>query len=223
MTAPLIRAHTLQKSFGSVEVLKGLSFDIAPGERVAIVGPSGAGKSTLLHLMGLLTKPTAGRLELEGRDAASLSDAQATVLRGESIGFLFQSHHLLPDLSLFENVMIPLLIRRRGARDARSRARDLLTRLGLGHRLHHRPAETSGGEQQRAALARALANDPKLLLADEPTGNLDRGIGRDVEDLIRESTGVHGATLVLVTHDERLAAHMDRRLHLVDGCLEKID
>ncbi len=223
MTAPLIRAHTLQKSFGSVEVLKGLSFDIAPGERVAIVGPSGAGKSTLLHLMGLLTKPTAGRLELGGRDAASLSDAQATALRGESIGFLFQSHHLLPDLSLFENVMIPLLIRRRGARDARSRARDLLTRLGLGHRLHHRPAETSGGEQQRAALARALANDPKLLLADEPTGNLDRGIGRDVEDLIRESTGVHGATLVLVTHDERLAAHMDRRLHLVDGCLEKID
>lgn len=223
MTAPLIRADTLQKSFGSVEVLKGLSFDIASGERVAIVGPSGAGKSTLLHLMGLLTKPTAGRLELGGRDAASLSESQATALRGESIGFLFQSHHLLPDLSLFENVMIPLLIRRREAWDARARARDLLTRLGLGHRLHHRPAETSGGEQQRAALARALANDPKLLLADEPTGNLDRGIGRDVEDLIRESTGVHGATLVLVTHDERLAAHMDRRLHLVDGCLEKID
>jgi predicted ABC-type transport system involved in lysophospholipase L1 biosynthesis ATPase subunit len=223
MSGPLIRAHNLQKSFGPVEVLKGLSFDIASGERVAIVGPSGAGKSTLLHLMGLLTKPTAGRLELGGRDAASLTESQSTALRGETIGFLFQSHHLLPDLSLFENVMIPLLIRRRGARDARSRARDLLTRLGLGHRLHHRPAETSGGEQQRAALARALANDPKLLLADEPTGNLDRGIGRDVEDLIRESTGVHGATLVLVTHDERLAAHMDRRLHLVDGCLEKID
>lgn len=223
MTAPLIRAHNLQKSFGPVEVLKGLSFDIAPGERVAVVGPSGAGKSTLLHLLGLLTPPTAGRLELGGRDAATLNDVQSTALRGETIGFLFQSHHLLPDLSLFENVMIPLLIRRRCARDARARARDLLTRLGLGHRLHHRPAEASGGEQQRAALARALANDPKLLLADEPTGNLDRGIGRDVEDLIRESTGVHGATLVLVTHDERLAAHMDRRLHLVDGCLEKID
>lgn len=219
----LVRADNVQKSFGSVEVLRGISFEIRAGEQVGIVGPSGAGKSTLLHLLGLLTPPTGGRLEIAGREVGSLTDAEATRLRCASIGFLFQSHHLLPDLSLLENVMIPLMIRRLPTDEALSRSRALLTRLGLGHRLTHRPGETSGGEQQRAALARALVNEPKLLLADEPTGNLDRGIGREVEATIREATQAHGATLVLVTHDEHLASHMDRRLLIVDGRLERVD
>lgn len=223
MENTLIRAEDVQKSFGPVEVLRGISFEIRAGEQVGIVGPSGAGKSTLLHLLGLLTPPSGGRLSLGGREVGGLSDREATRLRSESIGFLFQSHHLLPDLSLLENVMIPLYIRRLSTEAARSRARDVLTRLGLGHRLHHRPGETSGGEQQRTALARALVAAPSLLLADEPTGNLDRGIGREVESTIREVTHAHGTTLVLVTHDEHLAGHMDRRLLLVDGRLERID
>lgn len=223
MDPMLVRAQDLQKSFGSVDVLRGISFEIRDGEQIGIVGPSGAGKSTLLHLLGLLTPPSGGRLELCGRDVESLNETEATRLRSATIGFLFQSHHLLPDLSLLENVMIPLFIRRLPTEVALPRARDLLTRLGLGHRLHHRPGETSGGEQQRAALARALVNGPALLLADEPTGNLDRGIGREVEATIREVTQAHGTTLVLVTHDEHLASHMDRRLLLVDGRLEKFD
>lgn len=223
MNPLLVCAEDLQKSFGTVEVLRGISFEIRAGEQVGIVGPSGAGKSTLLHLLGLLTPPSGGLLALGGRDVGALSDREATRLRSESIGFLFQSHHLLPDLSLLENVMIPLLIRRASTEEALSQARDLLTRLGLGHRFHHRPGETSGGEQQRTALARALVAKPSLLLADEPTGNLDRGIGREVEAAIREATQAHGTTLVLVTHDESLASHMDRRLLLVDGRLERAD
>ncbi|MBL0058355.1 MAG: ABC transporter ATP-binding protein [Elusimicrobia bacterium] len=219
----LLRAQTLQKRFGFVEVLRGISFDIRAGERVGIVGPSGAGKSTLLHLLGLMTPVTGGRLDLFGRDAGGLTETEATRLRNEKIGFLFQFHHLLPDLSLLENVMMPLLIRRRPTDEARARGEDLLCRLGLKHRLNHRPGEASGGEQQRAALARALANEPALLLADEPTGNLDRGIGREVESLLREETQRRGTTLVLVTHDEALAAHMDRCLLLVDGRLERVD
>ncbi|MBL8024074.1 MAG: ABC transporter ATP-binding protein [Elusimicrobia bacterium] len=219
----LVSAQELRKTFGSVDVLRGVSVDIVSGERVGIVGPSGAGKSTLLHLMGLLTSPSGGRLEIGGREVGSLTDEEGTRLRSETIGFLFQSHHLLPDLSLLENVMIPLLIRRMKSREASTRAQALLTRLGLGHRFHHRPGEASGGEQQRAALARALVHGPRLLLADEPTGNLDRGIGREVESLLREETRAHGTTLVLVTHDEHLASQMDRRLTLVDGRLERID
>jgi predicted ABC-type transport system involved in lysophospholipase L1 biosynthesis ATPase subunit len=219
----LVSAEDLRKSFGPVEVLRGVSFTIGVGERVGIVGPSGAGKSTLLHLLGLLTFPSGGALSIGGRPVGSLSDEEGTRFRSETIGFLFQSHHLLPDLSLLENVMIPLLIRRVNPSQAASRAQSLLGRLGLGHRFHHRPGEASGGEQQRAALARALIHGPRLLLADEPTGNLDRGIGREVEALLREETRDHGTTLVLVTHDEELASHMDRRLMLVDGRLERID
>lgn len=164
MDPMLVRAQDLQKSFGSVDVLRGISFEIRAGEQIGIVGPSGAGKSTLLHLLGLLTPPSGGRLELGGRDVGSLKDAEATSLRSATIGFLFQSHHLLPDLSLLENVMIPLFIQRLPTEEALPRARDLLTRLGLGHRLHHRPGETSGGEQQRAALARALVKDRKSVV-----------------------------------------------------------
>jgi lipoprotein-releasing system ATP-binding protein len=218
---PVLRVTDLRKTFGEVDVLKGLSFQVARGESVGVVGPSGAGKSTLLHLLGLMTDPTAGGLELFGRNAASLMEKDRSRLRNEKIGFLFQFHHLLPDLSLLENVMMPLLIRRRPVDEAEARARSLLSRLGVGHRLDHRPAEASGGEQQRAALARALAGEPAVVLADEPTGNLDRGIGREVEALLREEVRARGAALVLVTHDETLAAHMDRRLVLVDGRLAK--
>lgn len=217
--APAVSVRGLGKRFGAVDVLTDLAFDVHPGERVCVWGPSGAGKSTLLHVLGLMTPPTAGSLILFGRDAGGFSIAERARWRNEKIGFLFQFHHLLPDLSLLENVMIPLLIRRRSPDEAASRSRDLLVRLGLGHRLDHRPADASGGERQRAALARALVGEPALLLADEPTGNLDRGIGREVEALMNEEARARGATLILVTHDESLAAHMDRRLGLVDGRL----
>lgn len=217
--APAVSARGLGKRFGAVPVLTDLAFDVRPGERVCVWGPSGAGKSTLLHVLGLMTPPTAGTLSLFGRDVGGLSVAERARWRNEKIGFLFQFHHLLPDLSLLENVMIPLLIRRRSPDEAASRSRDLLVRLGLGHRLDHRPADASGGERQRAALARALVGEPALLLADEPTGNLDRGIGREVEALMNEEARARGATLIVVTHDETLAAHMDRRLGLVDGRL----
>lgn len=217
--APAVSVRGLGKRFGPVDVLTDLSFDVQPGERVCVWGPSGAGKSTLLHVLGLMTPPSTGALTLFGRDAAGLSMAERARWRNEKIGFLFQFHHLLPDLSLLENVMIPLLIRRRSPDEAAARSRDLLVRLGLGHRLEHRPADASGGERQRAALARALVGEPALLLADEPTGNLDRGIGREVEALMNDEARARGATLILVTHDETLAAHMDRRLGLVDGRL----
>ena len=217
--APAVSVRGLGKRFGTVDVLTDLSFDVQPGERVCVWGPSGAGKSTLLHVLGLMTPPSTGALTLFGRDAAGLSMAERARWRNEKIGFLFQFHHLLPDLSLLENVMIPLLIRRRSPDEAAARSRDLLVRLGLGHRLEHRPADASGGERQRAALARALVGEPALLLADDPTGNLDRGIGREVEALMNDEARARGATLILVTHDETLAAHMDRRLGLVDGRL----
>jgi len=216
----VVRAESLGKSFGPVSVLREVSFTVEPGERVGIVGPSGAGKSTLLHLLGLMTAPTTGTLDLFGRSTQTLSESHRSQFRNERVGFLFQFHHLLPDFTLLENVMIPLLIRRRPRQEAETRARDLLTRLGLESRLSHRPSETSGGEQQRVALARALAGEPSLLLADEPTGNLDRGIGREVESLILDEVRRRGTTLVLVTHDETLAAQMDRRLILLDGRLK---
>jgi lipoprotein-releasing system ATP-binding protein len=186
MTAPVGRSHAalpagaiaraegLRKSFGGLEVLKGLDFEVAAGEMVCVWGPSGAGKSTLLHVLGLMTPASGGELQLFGENVTAWKEAEVTRARRARIGFLFQFHHLLPDFSLLENVMIPLLIRRTDRSEAEPKARALLERLGLGARLHHRPAESSGGEQQRAALARALVGGPGLLLADEPTGNLDR-------------------------------------------------
>lgn len=215
----VLKAEGLAKRFGALEALRGVSFEIRAGESVCVWGPSGAGKSTLLHLAGLMAAPTAGTLTLFGRAVSTLDDDARARLRNERIGFLFQFHHLLPDLSLLENVMIPLLIRRRSRPEAAARASALLERLGLAARVDHRPAEASGGEQQRAALARALAGEPGLVLADEPTGNLDRGVGREVEALLREEVKARGAALVVVTHDEGLAAQADRRLVLVDGRL----
>ncbi|MGQ0644200.1 MAG: ABC transporter ATP-binding protein [Elusimicrobiota bacterium] len=217
---PAARARGLRKSFGAVEVLKDASFDVAPGEIVCVWGPSGAGKSTLLHVLGLMTPPSGGTLEIFGQDAAGRTEDEQARTRNERIGFLFQFHHLLPDLSLLENVMMPLLIRREPPEQAREKSKALLEKLGLGARLGHRPSEASGGEQQRAALARALAGSPGLLLADEPTGNLDRAAGREVEVLLKSEAKSRGAAVVLVTHNEELAAQADRRLTLVDGVLK---
>ncbi len=220
MSAKALRALDLRKSFGPLEVLKGVGLEVSEGEMLCVCGPSGAGKSTLLHVLGLMTPPTSGRLELFGRTVEAGSDPERTRLRREAIGFLFQFHHLLPDLSLLENVMIPLLIRRRPRDEARDKARAVLARLGLEARLRHRPAETSGGEQQRAALARALVGEPRLILADEPTGNLDRARGEEVEGLLKAEAKARGAALILVTHNETLAAQADRRLLMVDGVLQ---
>jgi lipoprotein-releasing system ATP-binding protein len=217
---PAARARGLRKSFGAVDVLKDASFDVAPGEIVCVWGPSGAGKSTLLHVLGLMTPPSGGTLEIFGQGAAGRTEDEQARTRNERIGFLFQFHHLLPDLSLLENVMMPLLIRREPQEEAREKSKALLEKLGLGARLGHRPSEASGGEQQRAALARALAGSPGLLLADEPTGNLDRAAGREVEVLLKSEAKSRGAAVVLVTHSEELAAQADRRLTLVDGVLK---
>src|SRR5688572_27976294 len=168
-----------------------------------------------------MTPSSGGDFELFSRDTTSLTEDERARFRNERIGFLFQFHHLLPDLSILENVMIPLLIRRRSREEAEAKARPILDRLGLSHRLTHRPSEASGGEQQRAALARALVGEPGLLLADEPTGNLDRGIGQEVERLLKEEVRSRNAALVLVTHNEALAAQADRRLVLVDGVLQQ--
>lgn len=223
----ILSVENLRKSFevtqngaaSTVDVLRGVSFEVEAGEMVCIWGPSGAGKSTLLHVIGLMTPPSGGELRLFGRDAAGLSDNERAAVRNERVGFLFQFHHLLPDLSLLENAMLPLLIRGRPRAEARGRALALLERLGLGPRAHHKPAEASGGEQQRAALARALAGGPGLILADEPTGNLDRGTGGEVEKLFKEEVKSRGTAVVLVTHNEDLAAQADRRLVMVDGRL----
>ncbi|HRY30458.1 MAG TPA: ABC transporter ATP-binding protein [Elusimicrobiota bacterium] len=216
---PVVEVQDLHKRFDTLEVLKGLNFRVAPGEIICVWGPSGAGKSTLLHVLGLMTPPSEGKLNLFGQDMARPADSALSKIRNERIGFLFQFHYLLPDLSLLENVMIPLLIRGEPRESAEGKAKKILERLGLGPRLHHRPAQSSGGEQQRTALARALVGEPALLLADEPTGNLDRGIGREVEKLLKSEVKSRGTTLVLVTHDETLAAEADRRLVLIDGVL----
>jgi lipoprotein-releasing system ATP-binding protein len=215
----VVEARGLKKSFNGTHVLRGLDFTVSAGEFVCVWGPSGAGKSTLLHLVGLMTPPTGGDLSLFGKPAGSLSGNEAAFLRNRRIGFLFQFHHLLPDFSVLENVMIPLLIRGETRVQAGQKAMPLLERLGLSHRLSHRPAETSGGEQQRTALARALVTEPGLVLADEPTGNLDRESGDAVERLLEEEVRARGAALVLVTHNEALARKADRRLTLVDGAL----
>jgi lipoprotein-releasing system ATP-binding protein len=200
-----------------VEVLKGVDCVIAPGELAAIVGPSGVGKSTLLHLLGGLERPTSGSIRYGDTDLAALSDFALARFRNRCVGFVFQFHHLLPEFSAVENVMMPLLIRRHAAPEGRSRAIDLLSRFGLAARLHHRPGELSGGEQQRVAIARALIGEPAVLLADEPTGNLDSKTGEEVFELIRELNRERCLTCVLITHNEELARRTDRVLRMLDG------
>jgi putative ABC transport system ATP-binding protein len=203
----------------SVPALRGVSLEIAAGDYVAIVGPSGSGKSTLMHLLGGLDRPTAGQLLIGGRDVATLSAPDMARLRNETIGFVFQAFHLLPRTTAVDNVALPLVYRGLGARQRRARATATLERVGLGHRLHHRPNQLSGGEQQRVAIARALVTDPAVLLADEPTGNLDTATGEAVLALLEELNADSGVALVLVTHDRDVAARARRQIVMRDGVI----
>ena len=217
----LLEVRDLYKSYGNgsakVEVLKGIDLTIAAGDTVALVGPSGAGKSTLLHLMGTIDRPSAGEVLFDGEDIFALADQPLASFRNRSIGFVFQFHHLLPEFSALENVMMPLLIGRTKRSLAEDTARGLLNDVGLSHRITHRPGELSGGEQQRVAIARALVRSPRILLADEPTGNLDMKTSEEVHALLYSIQQQTGISLVIVTHNERLAAGMGRTVRIVDG------
>jgi putative ABC transport system ATP-binding protein len=208
-------SKTVQSGDQPLTILHPLDYSIASGEFVAIVGASGSGKSTLLGLMAGLDSPTTGQILVDGTDITTLSEDRLARLRGEKIGFVFQFFHLVPSLTAFENILIPMEIA--GRRDAVARARTLVDEVGLHNRGHHYPSQLSGGEQQRVAIARALANDPPIVLADEPTGNLDSTTGRHIMDLLLDVRRTRQATLVLVTHDPALAALADRRLTLRDG------
>lgn len=203
-----------------IHVLRGLELAVRPGETVAIVGPSGSGKSTLLHLLGALDRPTAGEIRLGGRAVARLDDVELAQLRNRYVGFVFQFHHLLRNFSALENVMIPQLIAGGGRREAADRARELLGQVGLEARTGHRPGKLSGGERQRVAVARALANEPPLLLADEPSGNLDVETSERLHDVLFDLVERHGSALVVVTHNRSLAARAGRVLRLTGGRLE---
>jgi ABC-type antimicrobial peptide transport system, ATPase component len=223
--ASAVEARDVARSYHldgvSVEALRGVTLLIEQGDYVAIVGPSGSGKSTLMHLLGCLDRPTSGSLLLDGRDVARLSDAELADLRNHTIGFVFQSFQLLGRTSALDNVALPLVYRGVRRAERRVRAAAALDSVGLGHRLGHRPGQLSGGEQQRVAIARALVGEPTVLLADEPTGNLDTRSGADVMALLSRLNSEHGVAVVVVTHDLAVAGHAHRRVHLRDGLVEQ--
>ncbi len=226
MSEPIFRLSGIRRSFlqgrGSLDVLRGVDLAIPQGGMVALVGPSGAGKSTLLHIAGLLERPDAGEVVIGGTVCSGLGEDRRTALRREKIGFVYQYHHLLPEFSALENVVIPQLIRGRSRKAAEARAIELLTGVGLDKRLDHRPAELSGGEQQRTAICRALANGPRLILADEPTGNLDPKTSEHVFHELIALIRTTGVAALIATHNMELARRMDRVLTLADGLLQEL-
>ena len=215
----MILVTDIHKSFGTLEVLKGVSLDVAQGEVVSIVGASGAGKTTLLQIIGTLSRPDGGRVEIDGRDVSALGDRALSQFRNERIGFVFQFHHLLAEFTAFENVCIPGLIGRRPRADVERRAAELLDMMSLAARRDHKPGQLSGGEQQRVAIARALVNSPAVLLADEPSGNLDSHNRDEIHRLFFDLRERLGQTVVIVTHDENLAAMADRKITMSDGLI----
>ncbi len=224
-TDALIKIDNVWKKYdmGEAEpliVLREISLEIRRGEFVAITGPSGSGKSTMLNLVGVLDKPSYGEVYLDGQDISSMTESRLAVLRGKIIGFIFQQFNLLKNLNAMQNVMLPMEASNMSEKDARERARILLNALGLGDRLHHRPGQLSGGQQQRVAIARALANDPEIILADEPTGNLDSQTGRFVMDFLGKMNA-EGKTIILITHDLDLVSYARRVVHIKDGKIEK--
>jgi len=220
---PMIKITNLHKSFtmGSQEltVLKGIDLEIPRGQMVAIVGASGAGKSTMLHIMGMLDRPTKGTVYFDNQDLFQMSEAQQAEFRNRRIGFVFQFHHLLPEFTALENACMPALIQRRPLEEVEQEATTLLQEVGLGQRLHHKPGELSGGEQQRVAVARALLQKPDLVLADEPTGNLDTHTGESLFGLLRDLNRTRKTTFVIVTHNDKLSAQSDRIIHMQDGMI----
>lgn len=213
----MIQAKGIEKSFGTLKVLKGIGFEVAKSEVVSIMGASGAGKSTLLQILGTLSTPDAGSLLIDGVDVFRLGGKEISEFRNRRIGFVFQFHHLLPEFTALENVMIPAFIAGRSRKDAEQHAVELLEDLGLGERLTHKPSELSGGEQQRVAIARALINNPAVLFADEPSGNLDTKTKDELHNLFFHLREKYGQTIVIVTHDPDLAKMCDRSLYMVDG------
>jgi ABC-type lipoprotein export system ATPase subunit len=224
MNEPLLSARGLAKTYTmgkrALEVLRGVSLDVARGEFLALRGASGAGKSTLLHLIGGLDTPNAGEIHFAGQNLAAFSDAELTYFRNHRIGFVFQAYHLLPELNALENVCLPARMARIPAGQAGARGRDLLAWVGLKDRMDHKPYELSGGEQQRVAIARALVNEPELLLADEPTGNLDSHTGGEIIELLKNLRAEKQTTLVIATHDAKVAAHAERVVELADGQIQ---
>ena len=218
----MIQVQDIHKSFGDLEVLKGVNLEVKKGEVVAIVGKSGAGKTTLLQIIGTLDRPTRGKVMIDDTDVFAMKDSELAAFRNRHIGFIFQFHQLLPEFTALENVCIPAMIAREKETDYKTRAERLLTELGLADRMHHKPNQLSGGEKQRVAAARALMMQPTIILADEPTGNLDEKNKKELGELLLQLRQQYGQTILLVTHDKELAALADRTIEIIDGRINLI-